>query len=600
MSNSTLDFKEIAGQKLTAEQQRYLDGFFAGLKQRGVAFKDVEPRPGDVSVSRPSVSAGTFALPENATNEERLKQELHPLDAYPLLLEDAEANRAPEKPNIYRYKWNGLFWLAPNADGFMARLRIPGGFLKSYQVREVAKLCHELANGFTDITTRANFQVRVIKPKDAPEFLRCIQSVGLHTRGAGADNIRNITASPTAGIDPFEFMDVSPLIDELAQRIINDRSLYNLPRKFNIAFDGGGAVSVLEDTNDIGFKTVRISEVPAGHPLHGKVQPGIYFRVKVAGVTGHKCFASDAGVLVPTKDAVKLALAIVRVFLAHGDRTDRKKARLKFLLEAWGVEKLLEEVEKEFGSPLLRAPLDDDGKSSIEISRELPATPHPHLGVHPQKQKGLYYVGASVPVGRMLSRQMIRLAELSELYGSGDLRLTVWQNVIIPNVPESLVGTLTKALAKVGFPSQVSPVRGGLVACTGNSYCKFASSDTKGHALQIASYLEKKLQLDQPLNIHLTGCPNSCAQHYIGDIGLLGTKVKVSGETLEGYHVFVGGGFGENQGLGRQLFTGLSVEQLKATLEKMLVAYLRHRLPGEAFSQFTRRHDLNTLQQLLS
>jgi ferredoxin-nitrite reductase len=225
--------------------------------------------------------------------------------------------------------------------------------------------------------------------------------------------------------------------------------------------------------------------------------------------------------------------------------------------------------------------------------------PHPHLGAHPQKQKGLYYIGASVPVGRVQSKQMIRLAELAELYGSGDLRLTVWQNVIIPNIPEALVGTVRKALAKLGLPSETSPIRGGLVACTGNSYCKFASADTKGHAIQIASYLEKKLALDQPLNIHLTGCPNSCAQHYIGDIGLLGTKVKVSGETLEGYHVFVGGGFGDNQALGRQLFSSLSVEQLKPTLEKMLAGYLRQRHSGESFAQFTRRHDLNTLQQLL-
>src|SRR6266511_4695386 len=177
MSNSTLDFKEIAGEKLTSEQSRYLEGFFAGLKQRGIAFKDVELPP--AAPPQPPKTAGAFGLPENATNEERIKQELHPLDAFPLLLEDAEANRAPEKPNIYRFKWNGLFWLAPNADGFMARLRIPGGALQAYQVRELAKIAEELASDFADITTRANLQIRVFKPKDAPEVLRRIQSVGL-------------------------------------------------------------------------------------------------------------------------------------------------------------------------------------------------------------------------------------------------------------------------------------------------------------------------------------------------------------------------------------------------------------------------------------
>ena len=192
------------------------------------------------------------------------------------------------------------------------------------------------------------------------------------------------------------------------------------------------------------------------------------------------------------------------------------------------------------------------------------------------------------------------MAELAENYGSGDLRLTVWQNLIIPNVPEQFVETLKKALLKIGLPAQASNLRAGLVACTGNSYCKYASTDTKGHALQLAAYLEKKLALDQPLNIHLTGCPNSCAQHYIGDIGLLGTKVKVAGETVEGYHVFVGGGFGGNQALGRQVFTGISFEQLKPTLETMLRGYLKHRQPGERFSDFTRRHDLNALQRILT
>jgi ferredoxin-nitrite reductase len=600
MSNSTLDFKEIAGEKLTAEQKLYLDGFCAGLKQRGVAFKDVEPKPTGAEPQRADKMSALQSLPENATGEERIKHELHPLDAYPLLLEDAETNRAPEKANIFRFKWNGLFWLAPNTDGFMARLRIPAGQLKSYQLRELACVAENLASGFADITTRANIQIRVIKPKDAPEVLRRIQSVGLHTRGTGADNIRNLTASPTAGIDPYELLDVTPLVQELAQRIINDRSLYNLPRKFNIAFDGGGLISVVEDTNDIGFKAVRIGEVPAGHSLHGKTQPGIHFRVKLGGITGHKYFADDAGLLVPVKDAVKLAIAILRVFIAHGDRTDRKKARLKFLLNNWGMEKFIAEVEKQFGASLLRDPLDANGRSLIEVPREISALAYPQLGAHPQKQKGLYYVGASVPVGRMQTKQMLRLAELADSYGSGELRLTVWQNVIIPNVPEQYVETLKKALAKLGLPPHVSNIRGGLVACTGNSYCKFASSDTKGHALQLATYLEKKLSLDQPLNIHLTGCPNSCAQHYIGDIGLLGTKVKVSGETLEGYHVFVGGGFGENAALGRQVFSGISFEQLKATLENMLRAYLAQRNPGETFRAFTKRHDLNALQTVFS
>ncbi|MHB8519237.1 MAG: NirA family protein [Limisphaerales bacterium] len=580
----------------TPEQKQYLEGFFAGVRSHGAAFRDVESAP------EPSAPAAVPPAPakESLIFEERVKKELHPLDAYALLLEHAEANKAPERENGFRFKWHGLFHLAPTADGFMARLRIPGGQLKGYQLREVAHIARDLASGFADITTRANLQVRVIKPKDAPEVLRRIQAVGLQTRGAGADNVRNLTASPTAGIDPHELIDVTPHVQQLAQYILNHREFYNLPRKFNVAFDGGGSISVLEDTNDIGFQAVQLATPPADHPLHGRVQPGIYFRVKLGGVTGHQTFASDAGLLVAPDELVKVAAALIRVFIAHGDRTNRKKARLKYLLESWGLEKFLAETERQIGRSLLRDALPASRRSPLEIERDPARKAHPHLGAHPQKQKGFCYVGVVVPVGRMLWKQMLRLAELTENYGSGDLRLSVWQNLIIPNVPEAYVETLKHALVKMGFHWQVSNLRGGLVACTGNAYCKYGLTDTKGHALQLAAYLEKKVRLDQPINIHLTGCPNSCAQHYIGDIGLLGTKVKVAGETMEGYHVFVGGGFGVNQSIGRQVFTGISVEQLKPTLERMLKGYLRERAPEESFLAFTRRHDLNSLQVIFS
>jgi ferredoxin-nitrite reductase len=222
--------------------------------------------------------------------------------------------------------------------------------------------------------------------------------------------------------------------------------------------------------------------------------------------------------------------------------------------------------------------------------------PHSHLGVYPQKQAGLNYIGVAMPVGQITPKQMTRLAEIADLYGSGEIRLTVWQNLIIPNVSDSFVRTAQKALRRIGFETHQSNLRGGLVACTGNAFCKFAQTGTKAHALGLAAYLEKKLELDLPINIHLTGCPNSCAQHYMGDIGLLGTKVKGD----EAYHVFVGGGFGSHQAVGRQVFSGIPFEELKSTLEKMLKTYLQSRTPGETFQNFTQRHDLNKLQVIFS
>ncbi|HXP61653.1 MAG TPA: NirA family protein [Dongiaceae bacterium] len=568
MSTATIPIRHINGEPLNPAQEEYLSGFFAGLAARGLKFTDVEPAP------QPEK---TVAL-RDLIFEERVKHELPPLDAYPQLLENAAANRAPDKESIFRFKWHGLFFLTPNKEAFMARLRIPGGLVKTFQLREIAAIAKELTTGYMQITTRANFQIRLIQPKDAPEVLRRLQAVGLHTRGAGADNIRNLTANPTAGVDPRELIDVLPLCQQLAQIIINDRSFYDLPRKFNIAYDGGGLIGTVEDTNDIGAKAVKVGDE-------------VLFRIALGGATGHRAFARDLGVLVCPGELNAVIAALVRVFIAHGNRQDRKRARLKHLLETWTLEQYLAETEKLLGRPLRRAPLDP---AALEYPGQ--KLPHSHVGVYRQKQAGLNYIGVAMPVGQITPKQMLRVAEIADLYGSGEIRLTVWQNFIIPNVPDAYVETAKKALRRIGFDTQQSNVRSGLVACTGSSYCKYAQADTKGHALALGDYLEKKLSLDEPLNIHLTGCPHSCAQHYMGDIGLLATKIR--GE--EAYHVFVGGGFGANRAVGRQVFTGIVFEELKTTLEKMLKGYLRHREPGQTFRQFTQRLEVGTLQAIFS
>ena len=592
--NSTLPFKEIAGQPLDGEQRAYLEGLFAGLKNRGLSFEDVAPNP-VIEKPAPNLEAMNF--------EERIKCELHPLDAFPLLVEHAAANKPPERENDFRFKWHGLFYLAPNKEGFMCRLRIPGGVVRSFQLKELAKIAMELTSGYVQITTRANLQLRLIEPRNAPEVLSRIQAVGLHSRGAGADNIRNLTCNPTAGIDPHELIDTLPICQQLAQIIINDRSFYDLPRKFNIAFDGGGMVGTLEDTNDIGVKAVKIPELDS--PGATTIQPSVYFRIALGGATGHKAFASDLGVLVRRTEILKVLVAIVRVFITHGNRSNRKKARLKHFLETWTLDQYRTEVEKVLGFPLLRAPNAELGIENHASHPDVACTPpidsrHAHIGAYQQKQKGLNYIGVAIPVGQITPKQMQRIADLAENYGSGEVRLTVWQNLIIPNIPDAFVETIKKALVKAGLHWQTSNLRSGLVACTGSSYCKFASSNTKGHALELAEFLDKRVKLDQPLNIHLTGCPNSCAQHYIGDIGLLGAKVKVSGESVEGYHVFIGGGFGDARAIGRPVFQGISFDQLKPTIEKMLKGYLRRRNADESFRAFTDRHDVNSLQAIFS
>lgn len=564
--------EKVNGSELTLEQKFYLEGLFAGLRERGYSFDG---------------AARLAAKPQqpDLIFEERVKKELHPLDSYHLLLEHASSKQSPERENIFRFKWQGLFYMTPKKESFMARLRIPAGQLQSFQLRELAKIADELTTGYLQITTRANLQMRFIDVQNTPEFLRRIQTIGLHTRGSGADNIRNITANPTFGIDPNELIDVGPLALQLGQLIIQNREFYDLPRKFNIALDGGGSIGCVEDTNDIGLRAVR---VPGGDGL----EAGVYFRVKLGGATGHKSFAEDTNYLIAPTNALDALAAMVRVYISNGNRSDRKKARLKHLLEEWGMPKFIEETNKVLKNPLI--------KISTGMRLEDPPTekPHSHIGFFPQKQTNLYYAGIGIPVGHLSSKQLLKLAELADLYGSGEVRLTVWQNLIIPNIPEYCIEPVKKGITRMGLDWKQSNLRSGIVACTGNSYCKFASANTKGNALELVNYLEKKVELDVPLNLHVTGCPNSCAQHYIGDIGLLATTTKVAGETLEAYHVFVGGGFGQNKAVGRQVFNAITVEQLKPTLERMLNAYLAQRAEGETFQAFTMRHDLRTLQNI--
>jgi ferredoxin-nitrite reductase len=318
------------------------------------------------------------------------------------------------------------------------------------------------------------------------------------------------------------------------------------------------------------------------------VEPGIYFRVELAGITGHQQFAKDSGVLVKPNESVAVAAAIVRVFVENGDRTNRKRARLKYLIDKWGILKFIEEAEKKLTFPLVRFPLEQCEQRSVPLS-------HGHIGVFKQAQEGLNYIGAVITVGRMKPKKMRRLADVAQNYGSGELRLTVWQNLLIPNIPDAYVETVKKNLVKMGFHYETTTISGGLVACTGNTGCQWASTNTKGQAVLLARHLEKKVRLDQPINIHLTGCPNSCAQHYMGDIGLLGAKVKQGSDTVEGYHVAMGGGFGNKQAVVREIFN-----ELTGLLEHVLKTYLSKRKSGESFVEFTRRHSVKELQEIFS
>ena len=574
----------------TPDQKRYLEGFVSGLSAARHARGNTKPANTEpVGPDAPHIKAQDRAVAAGGAlaEQEKIKRDLHPFDGYERLKEQAARNEAPKPADNFRWRYYGLFYVAPAQTSYMCRLRIPNGILTHAQFSGLADLAERYGGGYAHVTTRANLQIREVEPKNAVAMLEAIQNLGLCSRGAGADNIRNVTGTPTAGIDPQELIDTRPYAREWHFHILNNRGLYGLPRKFNVGFDGAGVIPVLEDTNDIGFQAVEVKQ-------DFGIEPGLWFRLVLGGVTGHRDFARDTGVVVRPQDATKVADAIVRVYIENGDRTNRNKARLKYVLDAWGFEKFLAAVEEKLGAKLIRV--------SQQAIAPRPAFDRAgHIGVHAQKQPGLNWVGVVLPVGRLTAVRMRDIAAIAYGHGDGDIRLTVWQNLLISGVPTKTVAEVENTIAATGLSTKATAIRAGLVACTGNTGCRFSASDTKTHAEAIARWCEDRVQLDSPVNIHLTGCHHSCAQHYIGDIGLLGARVATSddGDTVEGYHIYIGGGFGPDAALGREIFRDVKSEDAPKTVERMLKGYLAHRAAREeTFIAFTRRYELDVLKSM--
>lgn len=571
------------------DQKRYLEGFVSGLSASRVARTNAPAKSEPVGPDAIHIKAQdrVVAAGGKLNDQEKFKRDEHPFDAYPRLVRQAELNEAPKPPDNFRWRYYGIFYVAPTQSSYMCRLRIPNGILKHWQFAGVADLAEKFGGPYAHVTTRANLQLREIEPKNAINVIEGLQDLGLCSRGSGADNIRNVTGTSTAGIDPQELLDTRPYAKAWHFHILNDRSLYGLPRKFNVAFDGAGCIATLEETNDIAFQAVEVRDGFG-------IESGIYFRLGIGGITGHKDFARDTGVILKPEEAVDVADAILRVFIENGDRTNRNKARLKYVLDAWGFEKFLEAVEGKLGRKLVRVP--------AEAIAARPAYDRlAHIGIHAQKQAGLNWIGVALKLGRLSLEQMRGLARIAGEYGDGDIRLTVWQNLLISGVADANVATVIAAIEALGLAVTASPVRAGLVACTGATGCRFAAAHTKENAEEIATWCDERVAMDTPVNIHLTGCHHSCAQHYIGDIGLIGARVPVNddGDTVDGYHLLVGGGFGADAAIARELFRDIKAEDAPRTVEGVLKAYVANRTSQEeTFLDFAKRTDTEALKRM--
>ncbi|PMB26489.1 ferredoxin--nitrite reductase [Fischerella thermalis] len=477
-----------------------------------------------------------------------------------------------ETDRDHRLKWVGVFFRPVTPGKFMMRMRMPNGIVTAAQMRVLAEVVQRYGDdGSADITTRQNIQLRGIRIEDLPEIFHKFHTVGLTSVQSGMDNVRNITGDPVAGLDADELFDTRELVQQIQDMLTNkgqgNPEFTNLPRKFNIAITGGRDNSVHAEINDLAF-------VPAFHedgeknftptPYHSSSKV-FGFNILVGGFfSAKRCEAAiPLDAWVSPADVVAVCRAVLEVFRDHGLRANRQKSRLMWLIDEWGLEKFRSEVEQRLGKPLLPAAPKD------EIDWEK----RDHIGVYKQKQPELNYVGLHIPVGRLTAEDMFEIARLADVYGNGEIRLTVEQNVIIPNIPDSrLVLFLAEPLLEK-FSIDPQPLTRSLVSCTGAQFCNFALIETKNRALNIIKALEEDLELTRPVRIHWTGCPNSCGQPQVADIGLMGTKARKNGKAVEGVDIYMGGKVGKEAHLGTCVQKGIPCEDLQPVLRDLLIQH---------------------------
>ena len=456
----------------------------------------------------------------------------------------------------HRLKWVGVFYRPVTPGKFMMRLRVPNGILSSEQMRVLGEIVQRYGDdGNADITTRQNLQLRGIRIEDIPDIFQRLKSVGMTSVQSGMDNVRNITGSPMAGLDADELIDTRELVQKVQDMITNygqgNYQFTNLPRKFNIAIEGGRDNSVHAEINDIAFV-----------PAYKEGELG--FNVVVGGFfSAKRCEAAiPMNVWVrPNQEVVDLCRGILEVYRDNGLRANRQKSRLMWLIDEWGIEEFRTRVANQLGYPLATAA----EKDAIDWEKR------DHLGVFPQKQEGLSYIGLCVPVGRLFADDMFDLARIAEVYGSGELRLTVEQNVIIPNIAAENVATLLTEPLLAKFTPNPTPLQRALVSCTGAQFCNFALIETKNKAVDLIRQLDAELNIPRGVRMHWTGCPNSCGQPQVADIGLMGTKARKDGKTVEGVDLYMGGKVGKDAHLGSCVQKGIPCEDLKSVLTSILI-----------------------------
>jgi len=534
-----------------------------------------------------------------AQRVERLKRELNPWEAYAEIQRFAREGWDSVPPEWFGayFRWWGIYTQGDGVGAIggkggegkavrhlMVRIRIPNGVLDSRQLRTIADLAERHGRGVADITVRQNVQLHWVTLESLPEVFQALWLQDVTTMGSCGDVTRNVTGCPVAGLDADELIDASPLVLAATELVNGHADFYNLPRKFKVSISGCRAWCTYPEVNDIGFTAVR-------HPDSGEIG----FAVRVGGglsTDPHLGVRLDA--FVPRSRVLPVFRAIAEIFRdADALRQNRERARLKFLFlqHGWTAERFKAELEARLDAPLAPGVADDPPDDAYRD----------HVGIHPQRQPGYCYVGAAVLRGRLTPDQMRIAADLADRYGSGAVRTTSMQNFLIPNVRREHARLLARELEAAGFAIDASPFRRGTVACTGSEFCKLALTETKGFARGLVESLEQRLPgFDQQLRINVTGCPNSCGQHWIADLGIEGKKVKVDGAVVDAYYFCVGGAVGRHQAVARPIGLRLPATGVAPAIERLLRAFQAERRENDNFRQFASRHTDEELRGLLA
>ena len=478
---------------------------------------------------------------------------------------------------------------------FMLRIRVPNGLLTSTQLRTIAALSDQHGNGVADVTVRQNIQLHWLKIESLPAVFERLQSVGLRTTGACGDVVRNITGCPLAGLHAHEIADVSPIVLALDRELGGNPDFYNLPRKFKITVTGCPEWCSYPEINDIAL-TAILRPVREGTNHQSRITGHeLGFSIRVAGgLSTQPHLAVHLNAFVKPHQVIPVVRAITEVFRSSDVlRHSRERARMKYLFleHQWTPETFLAAVHERLGFTL--EPAEPETLPS-DVHRD-------HLGVIPQKQPGLLSVGASVVRGRITPSQLRLAADLAERYADGHVRATPMQNLLLVNVPKAHVSTVVSELAAGGLPVASSAFVRGTVACTGSEFCKLALTETKSFARWLTETLEDRYSgFEHQLKLHITGCPNSCGQHWIADIGIEGKKIKVDGKLVDAYYFCVGGSVGHIASIARPVGFRCRADEVPDAISRLLDAFQSDRRHGESLQHFLARHSNDVLRSILA